>query len=339
MSWQQQLPNHESVHVTTDWKLALRHAYRDPFAVIDALGIDATTLNIDPNPRFSFLVPHEYVQKMRRGDPNDPLLRQVLPLLDENMPTPDYSADPNLEDLFQPQAGLLEKYAHRVLIVATGGCAVNCRYCFRRHFPYQDAVGRQRVADIIETLKTRPDVHEVILSGGDPLILDDSVLHTLVCEIERIDHIQRIRIHTRLPVVIPQRVTKRFVSALAQSRLKPVIVLHINHAQEIDTSLIAHLELLRRSGIQLLNQSVLLKGINDNVAALFDLSNALFQAGILPYYVHLLDKVAGSAHFDVSERIARQLESALRDSLPGYLVPKFVREIPQSSGKTPLQLI
>ena len=321
------------------WQQELAEAVRDPAELISLLGLDPALL---PAARraaelFPLRVPRGFVARMRAGEPDDPLLRQVLPLAAECAPAPGYSLDP-VGDLSAQQArGVLHKYRGRVLLVATGACAVHCRYCFRRHFPYAEAnAAAGGWGEALDYLRAHADVDEVILSGGDPLVLADHKLFELFAALEAIPHLRRLRIHSRLPVVLPSRVTPELVERLAAGRLKPVLVIHANHAQELDEKVAAALAPLRRAGVLLLNQAVLLKGINDTVAALSALSERLFELGVQPYYLHQLDRVQGAAHFDLAEQPARALLRELAAALPGYLVPKLVREIAGEPGKTPI---
>jgi EF-P beta-lysylation protein EpmB len=277
---------------------------------------------------------------MRRGNAADPLLRQVLPLGEELVEFPGFVADPvgDLESLAGP--GLLHKYAGRALIVTTGACAVHCRYCFRREFPYSaQQAGRESYATVLESIAADTSIREVLLSGGDPLTLSDRRLGDLLTALGRIGHVQRVRVHTRLPVVLPDRIDSGFLRAWnAAPRLQRVMVIHANHANELRgaTDVNEALAALRADGATLLNQSVLLRGVNDTVPALAELSEALFEHGVLPYYLHVLDPVRGAAHFDVAEDDARTLIARLADALPGYLVPKLVREVPGAGAKTML---
>ena len=238
-----------------------------------------------------------------------------------------------------PEPGIIHKYHGRVLLVVAGGCAVNCRYCFRRHFPYaENNNARQQWQNALDYVLARPEITEVILSGGDPLIARDRQLQDLVGQIAAIPHVRRLRIHTRLPVVIPDRVTSALLEAVSHPALKTVLVLHSNHAREIDESVVAAVAAARQFEIEVLNQAVLLGGVNDSASALVDLSEALFAAGILPYYLHLLDPVEGAAHFDIPESRARELMLEVRARLPGYMVPRLVREIAGADAKTGIAL-
>ena len=289
-----------------------------------------------PQTDFPLRVPKGFIDRMQPGDPNDPLLRQILPTGDENRKDAGDSLDPVGDLLVMPRPGLLHKYHGRALIVATGACAIHCRYCFRRHFPYSDAsptkTGWQ---DTLAYIEQHSDLSEIILSGGDPLSLSDDRLAAVFQSLTAIPHVQRIRLHTRLPVVIPERVTPSLLKILAQSD-QTVMVLHVNHPNEIDTTVATALQRLRDTGTTLLNQAVLLRGINNHQDILKSLSEDLFSCGVLPYYLHMLDPVQGAQHFKVSQQRAEELHTYLRNHLPGYLVPKLVREIAGEPSKTPL---
>ncbi|MDR2878051.1 MAG: EF-P beta-lysylation protein EpmB [Chromatiales bacterium] len=322
------------------WQRELAEGYRLPAELLAALGLDAAMhadVDFDPHNPFPQRVPLSYVQRMRRGDPSDPLLRQVLPLLSERAPSPaGYGRDPvgDLDAALAP--GVLHKYQGRALLIATGACAVHCRYCFRRHFPYADAPGASEWKSALATLTDHKDVYEIILSGGDPLALTTHRLAALIERITVLPQLRRLRLHTRLPVVLPARIDQALLTLLANTRLKTVMVIHANHANEIDTQVRSALVELATAGVTLLNQSVLLQGVNDDAAALAALSEALFDAGVTPYYLHLLDRVEGSAHFEVPTHEALQIHAQLRALLPGYLVPRLVREEPGAPAKTPV---
>ena len=274
---------------------------------------------------------------MEAGNPNDPLLRQVLPLTDELRPHADFLLDPVGDHGASIGAGVLRKYHGRALVITTGACAIHCRYCFRRHFPYgAESLYRKRLTQTIRRIEQSPDVEEVILSGGDPLTLSDQRLAEVLAGIERIGRVSRLRIHTRLPVVIPDRVTPALIGLLSQSRLQSVIVVHVNHPAEIDQRFATAMQRFRNCGALLLNQSVLLRGVNDDANVLAELSEALFHVGIQPYYLHLLDRVSGAAHFSVPKSIGLALTEALRVRLPGYLVPRFVEEQSGAPAKLPV---
>ncbi|WP_217514052.1 EF-P beta-lysylation protein EpmB [Vibrio metschnikovii] len=329
---------HQSVE--QNWLQQLANGISDPEQLLTRLAIDPTPWRSGFKARalFAQRVPQSFVERMEKGNPHDPLLRQVLPLSDEFIIHPGYSTDP-LEEQNNATPGLLHKYRNRCLLIVKGGCAINCRYCFRRHFPYQDNKGNKSVwQQSLDYIAQHRQLNEVILSGGDPLMAKDHELSWLVEQIAAIPHIKRLRIHSRLPVVIPARITDELVSLCAETRLQVILVTHINHANEINAELSQQLARLRAEKVTLLNQSVLLKGVNDSVPAQVALSEALFDAGILPYYLHVLDKVQGAAHFYVSDEQARTIIAGLIEQVSGYLVPKLTREIGGRPSKTPLDL-
>lgn len=324
----------------TSWQKELADVVTDPKILLEQLEIPVADYlaHFKARKLFPVRVPKPFIKRMQKGDFNDPLLKQVMPLSDEFIVTDGFSTDP-LEEHDTVAEGLLHKYKHRVLMIVKSGCAVNCRYCFRRHFPYADnSPNKQRWRSALDYIAQHDKINEVIFSGGDPLMANDQHLQWLISEIEAISHVTRLRIHTRLPIVIPRRITPALVAMLANTRLKPTIVFHINHANEIDQSVINAIEPLIEKRIPLLNQSVLLKGINDDCATLCQLSERLFDNGIMPYYLHLFDKVQGVAHFDLSEQKVDSLIKELMATLPGFLMPKVVREIAGEPNKTPLKL-
>lgn len=321
------------------WQHQLATAFTDPEQLGSYLQLPADWVQQHAPARklFPLRVPRHFADLMESGNPDDPLLRQVWPHADEFTDVPGYTTDPLHEADASMGNAILHKYASRLLLIVRGGCAVNCRYCFRRHFPYQaHKFGRQELANVQQYLLADPALNEVILSGGDPLMADDPHLDTILSAIEAVPHIRRIRIHSRLPVVLPDRLTRTLAQRLEQSRLQAVLVIHANHPAEISQPLADAIQHWRQHDIHVLNQSVLLQGINDNVATLSELSEALFAAGVLPYYLHQLDKVAGAAHFAVSDANASLIMDGLRVRLPGFLVPKLVREIAGEPSKTPL---
>ena len=319
------------------WQIALAQAIRDPHELMHLLNLEPALLPAAcvAARLFPLRVPRSFVTRMVKGNADDPLLRQVLPLAQECQPVSGYSIDPVGDRHAMVVPGVLHKYQGRALLTVTGACAVHCRYCFRRHFPYADAnpaVDGWR--DALTYIASDQSISEVILSGGDPLSLPDRRLADLVNRLATIPHVQRLRVHTRLPIVIPERVDDQLLAWLTNTRLQTVVVVHSNHANEIDNTVVAAMTRLKEvNGITLLNQSVLLYGVNNNVDALADLSEALFSAGVLPYYMHVLDRVQGAAHFDVDENTARGLLSELSARLPGYLVPRLVREVAGAAGK------
>lgn len=328
-----------TLDVRERWQQELAQSYTNPLQLAEFLGLSPAWAEQHSAARklFPMRVPRPFVRLMEKGNEQDPLLLQVMPLMSEFEQLPGFTNDPLEEAEHTPTSGLLHKYQSRVLIILRGGCAVNCRYCFRRHFPYDD---HQLQADdwekIENYLAANPQVNEVILSGGDPLMAKDKHLFQVLERLEKFEHLKRVRIHTRLPIVIPSRLTTSLADRLARSRLQAVLVVHANHPREISPELSDNLKYWRQQGIWLLNQSVLLKGINDRIEVLSELSEALFQAGIQPYYLHQLDHVAGAAHFAITDTQAQALQSQLRTVLPGFLVPTLVREIPGELSKTPL---
>lgn len=292
----------------------------------------------DARKLFSLRVPRPFISRMKKGDPLDPLLLQVLTAKAEFNEYSGFSTDP-LEEQGNEIPSLLHKYHNRALLLVKGGCAVNCRYCFRRHFPYEDNKGnKNNWLMAVDYIKNHGELNEIIFSGGDPLMAKDHELDWLISQLESIPHIKRLRIHTRLPVVIPERITENLCKRLYHSRLQVVMVTHVNHANEVDEAFAIAMQKLKKSDVTLLNQSVLLRQVNDNVTTLADLSNTLFDVGILPYYLHVLDKVQGAAHFLVSDQEARLLIQQLLERVSGYLVPKLAREIGGEPSKTLLDL-
>lgn len=323
------------------WIQQLAEAITNPDELLQILNLEnhlASQEGREARQLFPLRVPMPFISRMKKGDPLDPLLLQVLTAKAEFDVHPGFSTDP-LEEQDNENPSLLHKYHNRALLLVKGGCAVNCRYCFRRHFPYEDNKGnKNNWLMAVDYIKNHTELNEIIFSGGDPLMAKDHELDWLISQLEEIPHITRLRIHTRLPVVIPERITDTLCERLARSRLQVVMVTHINHANEIDKALANSMQKLKKAGVTLLNQSVLLRQVNDNVTALMNLSNALFDAGILPYYLHVLDKVQGAAHFLVSDIEARQLIQQLLSKVSGYLVPKLAREIGGEPSKTLLDL-
>ena len=319
------------------WQRAMKEAVRDPVQLCRLLQLPAEfeAPAIRAARLFPVFAPLGYIARMRCGDPYDPLLRQVLPLAEEEPSVPGFTTDPVGDAAAETQPGLLQKYAGRTLMVTTGACAVHCRYCFRRHFPYGEAPKSHRDwQPAMAAIAADPMCHEVILSGGDPLTLVDPWLEELASQLSQIPHLRRLRIHTRLPVIIPQRVGDRLLGWLVGSRLTPIVVVHANHPAEINAPVAAALGRLIDAGIPVLNQAVLLRGVNDRVEVLADLCERLIDLRVMPYYLHQMDRVAGSSHFEVPETEGRQLVAALRTRLPGYAVPCYVRETPGEPSKT-----
>ena len=319
------------------WSAILAAAVTQPEELARRLGLDAAAVSASAAAGFRVRVPEPYLARIRPGDARDPLLLQVMPTAAELIEAAGFTCDPVGESQCASAPGVLRKYAGRVLLVTTGACAVHCRYCFRRHYPYDDLPrGREWWGGALALIAADPGLEEVLLSGGDPLTLPDSLLARLAGDLAGIAHVRRLRVHTRLPIVIPQRVDAALLRWLAGTRLQPVVVVHANHPAEIDAACAAALRRMREAGITVLNQSVLLAGVNDDEAVLAELSRRLFDAGCLPYYLHALDPVAGAAHFLVADDRARAIHAQLAARLPGYLVPRLVREIPGAAGKLPL---
>lgn len=321
------------------WQQAWREAIRDPRELLAAVGLPALALRVpaDAATGFPLRVPRGFVARMRHGDPDDPLLRQVLPLDAELQPVPGFGLDAVGDAAAKAGHGVIHKYQGRALLVATGSCAVHCRYCFRRHFPYAEetaAAGGWREA--VEVIRNDPSIEEVLLSGGDPLSLTTRKLVELTDALRGIGHVRRLRIHTRLPIVLPERVDAELCAWLSALPWPVVVVVHANHANEFDASVDAALRALRDAGAALLNQAVLLRGVNDTVDTLVALSERGLAAGVLPYYLHQLDRVAGAAHFEVPDATALALHAALVARQSGYLVPRLVREVAGDVSKRPM---
>ena len=320
------------------WQRELASAVRDPVRLMQVLGLDMTGVSLQAAQQFRLLAPHSYIARMRQGDWHDPLLRQVLPLDAELQVVAGFEHDPVGDQYAVVADGVLHKYHGRVLLVTTGACAIHCRYCFRRHFPYTDSNPvKGEWESALAYIRANQDVREVILSGGDPLTLSDERLFAFFKQLALIPHVIRVRFHSRLPVVLPSRIDDSFCQLLATIPQQKVMVIHANHAQELAADDVTQaLARLRASDMSLLNQAVLLRGVNDSVAAQVALSESLFTHGVLPYYLHVLDRVAGAAHFEVAETQAVILLEALRKQLPGFLVPKLVREVAGEKAKMPV---
>lgn len=321
------------------WQALWRESVREPKALLEMLGLSHLSHRVSPEAaaQFALRVPKSFVARMRHGDPDDPLLRQVLPLVEETFTSPGFVLDA-VGDLPASAAnGVLHKYRGRALLVTTGSCAVHCRYCFRRHFPYgEHTAAANDWQPAVAALVADTSIHEVLLSGGDPLSLSTDKLAQLSEQLRSVRHIRRLRIHTRLPIVLPERVDDELLAWLARLPWPCAMVVHVNHANELDADVMSAFARLRASGVSLLNQSVLLKGVNDSVTALAALSERLFAGGVLPYYLHQLDKVSGAAHFEVDDARARALHEQLRAQLPGYLLPRLVREVAGAASKLAL---
>ena len=324
---------------TTDWQFAMKTMIRSLDTLCDALDLSISDLNgsYQAEADFPVKVPLSYLQLIEKGNPNDPLLLQVLPQIAETLETSIFEKDPLHEAEFNKAPGLIHKYHGRALLISNPSCAIHCRYCFRRHFPYdENTPGINNWQAALSYISENTSIHEVILSGGDPLSNNDNTLEKLIDQIAAIPHVTTLRFHTRLPTIIPERITDSFLSAISQTNLKLVMVLHINHAQEINNDVIEAIQLLKNQGIRLLNQSVLLKDVNDNLEAQRALMEQLHLLDIQAYYLHMLDHVRGAEHFLVSDNEANTLYKQLLSQLPGYMLPKLVRETPFESNKTPI---
>jgi len=332
------LPERIPTTTRTDWQSELRDAITSAGELLQFLELSAEEAGFSDKAcaDFPLKVPRVFAARMVKGDPRDPLLLQVMASGMELLAGPGYGPDPVGESgTANPVPGIIHKYHGRALLITTGSCAVHCRYCFRRHFPYDaQQNSRRQWREALGYVARDPDIREVILSGGDPLVLTDRHLQDLVSQVAAIPHVMRLRIHSRLPVVIPARVTNGLLDAIRHDRLQTVMVIHSNHANEIDVEVLNAMAAMQERGITLLNQAVLLKAVNDDPDTLVALSERLFAAGVMPYYLHLLDKVLGATHFDVPEQRARQIVSELASRLPGYLVPKLVREVAGAGSKT-----
>lgn len=325
---------------SADWHRSLAKAIRDPDELLDRLGLSGSLRPaVHQAARlFPLMVPESFLRRIEPSNPDDPLLRQVLPLFEETLDVPGFELDAVDDASFRLAPGLLKKYSGRALLIATGSCAVHCRYCFRRHYPYGEEP--RRLDDwqpALDAIAEDFSIEEVLLSGGDPLMLTDQRLGDLLDRLEAIPHLRRLRIHTRLPIVLPDRVTGTLLDRLTKCRLTTVIVVHANHAAELVADCAEALRKLVAAPLTVLNQAVLLRGVNDSIEAQCNLSTALIDVGVLPYYLHQLDRVAGAAHFEVPVEEGRALIQEMRRRLPGYAVPRFVQEIPGEAHKTVLE--
>lgn len=321
------------------WQSVWRDSITDPRELLDVLGLSghAATLLPATDTGFAMRVPRGFVARMQFGEVTDPLLLQVLPRAAELIDRSSYAADPVGDGAAKVADGVIHKYEGRALLIATGACAVNCRYCFRRHFPYSDETASASSWHVaLAFLRSEPSITEVILSGGDPLSLSTSKLAELTHALSAMPQIRRLRIHSRLPIVLPERIDDELLDWLSRTPLQKTLVVHANHGNEIDASVRDACARVRSANVTVLNQSVLLRGVNDSVDALAHLSEALIDIGVVPYYLHQLDRVRGASHFEVDDDVARQLVVQLRSRLPGYLVPRLVREVAGEPSKTPL---
>ncbi len=335
------IPTYASAGHGLNWQTQLAKVICEPAALLALLGIDPPVSTDEFQPmalgKFPMRVTRAFAERMTVGDRDDPLLRQVLPQRIEDDEHAGFGEDPLGEDQARMTPILLRKYAGRALLLTTTRCAIHCRYCFRRHRrEHPKAIGKSDWSRALDLIRQDPTLAEIILSGGDPLTLSNAALAWLASQLARIPHVQRLRIHTRIPIVLPARIDTGLLDWLGDTRLRTAIVVHCNHPQEIDAQALNACLALRRTGSILLNQSVLLADINDHSDVLIALSERLFEAGVLPYYLHLLDPVHGAAHYAVDVQKARVLRDKLRTRLPGYLLPRFVREVPGQSAKCPL---
>ena len=319
------------------WQAQLQQAWRDPAALLAHLGHDPGDFRLAGSSHFPFLVTRAFAERMKPGDPNDPLLRQVLPLAAENETRPGFGPDPVGDAESRALRGVLHKYRGRALLIATGACPIHCRYCFRREFDYAvDTLSGTALNEAMAYIKDHPDIEEVILSGGDPLMLSTEKLRRLTDNLARIPHFKRLRIHSRVPVTLPARIDAAFCDWLAGLDQQVVVVVHANHAREFGADVADGFARLRQAGATVFNQAVLLAGVNDTSDALAELMETGFAAGAIPYYLHLLDRVSGSAHFDVPREHAVRLMRDIRKRLPGYLVPRLVEERAGAPYKIPV---
>lgn len=326
----------KTAHFAMNWQQQLAQAFTNIDDLCRYLDLNPSDLAVSTSAaqQFALRVPLSFAASMEKGNPFDPLLRQVLPITDELAFYAGYTNDPVGDLPAATQTGILHKYQGRVLLINTGSCAINCRYCFRRNFPYAELqLSKQQEHAVLQSIQNDRSIQEVIFSGGDPLLLNDTRITRLIEQINQIDHIKRIRIHSRLPIVLPSRLTPELINTLTQSPKQIIMVLHCNHANELNERVITACQQLKKHGITLLNQSVLLKGVNDDAAVLCELSERLFQYGVIPYYLHLLDKATGTGHFAVSETEALLLMERVQTSLSGYLVPKLVKEVAGAESK------
>ncbi len=327
-------------HRTHNWQRELKDSFRKVDELLNFLTIDPKSLirEVDSKSTFNFLVPRHFASLMQQGNIDDPLLKQVLPLKRENVSQPlHFVNDPLQESDTNTQSGLIHKYHGRVLLLVSGHCAINCRYCFRRHFPYDsNQLSKHQWLHLLQQIANDTSISEIILSGGDPLIASDQFLKWLIEQIASMPGIQRLRIHSRLPVVMPNRITEEAIHWMAHNNLITTLVLHTNHPNEISNELSTKIQLLNQNNVKTFNQGVLLRGINDDVQTLETLSVKLYQAGIIPYYMFQLDPVTSTAHFEIPERQIKLLQQQLWARLPGYLMPRFSVELPNQPGKLPV---
>jgi EF-P beta-lysylation protein EpmB len=331
----------KNLNTLAAWQMALLQAVNNPSELLSLLELDNSFLPgaVAAAKLFPLKVPRGFVARMQKGNIHDPLLRQVLPLEAEQTETPGYAKDPLGEANANPIPGVLHKYQGRVLLTFVGTCSINCRFCFRRHFPYaENNPGSEGWERALNYIAEDTSIHEVILSGGDPLVATDKNLQAFSDKLNAISHVKRLRIHSRIPIVLPERITPEFLTWIKQLKQKPIVVTHCNHPQEINTTVTKAIHQLTEAGVVLFNQAVLLQGINDNVETLVALSESLFTSGIQPYYLHLFDKIQNAAHFDLNQNTAKRLHWEMSQRLPGYLVPRLVYEKAGAPTKLSLEL-
>lgn len=318
------------------WQEQLKQTVNNLSELTTLLELDIKQLSANLDPKFPLRAPLYYVNKIAKRNPQDPLLLQILPQKQESILQPNYCQDPLQEAKYLKAPGLIHKYYNRVLLTITGACGIHCRYCFRQYFPYQDNLVSQANRSLqLDYIKNNPQINEIILSGGDPLCASNKFLDNLLQELNSISHVHTVRFHSRMPIVIPDRIDDDLIKILNKyPRLKFILVTHCNHANELDNHIKAKMSLLRQNHVTLFNQTVLLSNINASADTLIHLSQKLFDCHIIPYYLHLLDPVQGTSHFDVDSGTAKKLMSNIKNKLPGYLVPKLVREIPGEYSKT-----
>ncbi|WP_100551472.1 EF-P beta-lysylation protein EpmB [Caedibacter taeniospiralis] len=328
-------PEGQQDKASADWKIALNQGFKDWQTLARFLELNPNSYRVPVIENFPMRIPYSFALRMKKGDINDPLLKQVLADKFELDRADNYVSDPLSEREFNPVKGALRKYHNRILLMLHPACAVHCRYCFRREYDYQaQTQSKESWSHVFNYIREHAELDEVIFSGGDPLLHNDERLSWFVAQTESIPHIKRLRIHTRIPIVLPKRVTKEFLAVFNKTHLQKIMVVHANHGNEIAADVIGAFKQLKEAGFSILNQATLLKGVNDNAEVLKALSERLFEAGVLPYYLHVLDKVKGVQHFDVDEEKAKAIHHELKAITSGYLVPKLVREIAHQKSKT-----
>ncbi len=330
------IPVEDKTVITPDWKELLSQSKLSTQDLLKLVRLEKHPLASESAEKlFELRVPKPYLDKIEKGKADDPLLLQILPQLAEHTNTAGFTNDPLEEEKYSPVKGVIHKYENRVLLIASSTCVINCRYCFRRNFPYSEHTqSKSDWQEALDYIRKNDSITEVILSGGDPLIHSNNYLFWLLGEIDQLTHVKRIRIHSRLIVSLPQRIDAEFIKALGEINKPIIIVMHCNHPNELGDELALATQQLSDLNVTLLNQSVLLRSINDQAEILKQLSEGLFEIGVLPYYLFILDKVTGTAHFEISISEAKKIHQALQASLPGYLVPRLTIEVPGQESKT-----